>query len=323
MAAGEALGGRLAGGVSGGRDWLQQSAQAGVRMRTHCCEEVFVRIGNLDGRLAILTDAGAIDVEQASGGRFGADPQAVYERWNEFAAWGATVRANGEPYDKALLGAPSPAPRQVFGIGLNYRDHAEESGFGVPDYPSVFTKFPSCIAGPYTNVALPPGGHSDWEVELVAVIRAEAWHVGEDAGWSYVAGLCVGQDLSERVTQMASKPPQFSMGKSFPGFGPTGPWLVTPDEFEDPDDLELGCSIDGLQVQKSRTSNLIISVPQLVAKLSSSVRLLPGDLIFTGTPAGVGQGRNPQRWLAPGEELVSYVEGIGELRQHFTAAPGS
>jgi 2,4-didehydro-3-deoxy-L-rhamnonate hydrolase len=138
-----------------------------------------------------------------------------------------------------------------------------------------------------------------------------------------VAGLCVGQDLSERVTQMASKPPQFSMGKSFPGFGPTGPWLVTPDEFEDPDDLELGCSIDGLQMQKSRTSNLIISVPQLVAKLSSSVRLLPGDLIFTGTPAGVGQGRNPQRWLAPGEELVSYVEGIGELRQHFTAAPGS
>jgi 2,4-didehydro-3-deoxy-L-rhamnonate hydrolase len=282
-----------------------------------------VRIGNLDGRLVILTDAGAIDVERASGGRFGADPHAAYQRWAEFAPWAASVQEGAEPYDSGSLGAPSPAPAQVFGIGLNYRDHAEESGFGVPDYPSVFTKFPSCITGPYTEVILPPSGHTDWEVELVAVIGAEAWHVDVDAGWSYVAGLCVGQDLSERITQMASKPPQFSMGKSFPGFGPTGPWLVTTDEFENPDDLELGCSINGVQMQKSRTSNLIISVPQLVAKLSEAVRLLPGDLIFTGTPAGVGQGRNPQRWLAPGEELVTYVEGIGELRQRFTTPPGS
>ncbi len=282
-----------------------------------------MRIGNLDGRLVILTGAGAIDVERASGGRFGAGPQAVYARWAEFTAWAATAEGSEEPYDAALLGAPSPAPRQVFGIGLNYRDHADESGFGVPDYPSVFTKFPSCITGPYTEVTLPPGGHTDWEVELVAVIGAEGWHVREADGWGHVAGLCAGQDLSERITQMASKPPQFSMGKSFPGFGPTGPWLVTPDEFENPDDLELGSSINGVQMQKSRTGNLILSVPQLVARLSGAVRLLPGDIIFTGTPAGVGQGRSPQRWLAPGEELVSYVEGIGELRQRFTAAPGS
>jgi 2,4-diketo-3-deoxy-L-fuconate hydrolase len=282
-----------------------------------------VRIGNLDGRLVILTGAGAIDVERASGGRFGADPQAVYERWAEFTAWAATTEGVAEPYDAELLGAPAPAPRQVFGIGLNYRDHAAESGFGVPDYPSVFTKFPSCITGPYTEVALPPGGHTDWEVELVAVIGPAGWHVSEADSWSHVAGLCVGQDISERITQMASKPPQFSVGKSFPGFGPTGPWLVTPDEFENPDDLELGCSINGVQVQKARTSELIISVPQLVARLSEAVRLLPGDVIFTGTPAGVGQGRNPQRWLAAGEELVSYVEGIGELRQRLIAAPGS
>jgi 2-keto-4-pentenoate hydratase/2-oxohepta-3-ene-1,7-dioic acid hydratase in catechol pathway len=282
-----------------------------------------VRIGNLGGRLVILTDTGAIDVERASDGQFGADPQAVYQRWAEFTAWAATAKGSGEPYDSGLLGAPSPAPRQSFGIGLNYRDHADESGFGVPEQPSVFTKFPSCITGPYTEVTLPPGGHNDWEVELVAVIGAEAWHADEDTGWSYVAGLCVGQDLSERITQMAAKPPQFSMGKSFPGFGPTGPWLVTPDEFENPDDLELGCSVNGVQMQKSRTSHLIISVPQLVTKLSAIVRLLPGDIIFTGTPAGVGMGRNPQRWLAPGEELVSYIEGIGELRQRFAAAPGS
>jgi 2-keto-4-pentenoate hydratase/2-oxohepta-3-ene-1,7-dioic acid hydratase in catechol pathway len=149
--------------------------KAGARVRTRGCEEVFVRIGNLDGRLVILTDAGAIDVERASGGRFGADPQAVYERWAEFAAWAATARGSEERYDKTLLGAPSPAPRQVFGIGLNYAEHAEESGFGIPDYPSVFTKFPSCITGPFkrapqaaqtssapptTNASAVPASHS-------------------------------------------------------------------------------------------------------------------------------------------------------------------
>ena len=283
-----------------------------------------MRIGNVDGRLAILTGAGAIDVERASGGRFGADPQAVYERWAEFTAWAGSAGSEAAvPYDGTRLGAPAPAPRQSFGIGLNYADHADESGFDVPDHPSVFTKFPSCITGPETEVILPPGGHTDWEVELVAVIGASAWQAAEADGWGHVAGLCVGQDLSERITQMASKPPQFSLGKSFPGFGPTGPWLVTPDEFADPDDLELGCAINGAQVQKSRTRHLIISVPQLVARLSAITRLLPGDVIFTGTPAGVGQGRNPQRWLAPGDELVSYVEGIGELRQHFVAVPGT
>jgi len=285
-----------------------------------------VRIGNLDGRLVILTDAGAIDAERASNGRFGSDPQAAYERWAEFAAWAGSAdaaAAEARPYDLTRLGAPSPRPRQSFGIGLNFRDHADESGFGVPDYPSVFTKFPGCITGPFTDVALPPGGHTDWEVELVAVIGAEAWQADEGAGWSHVAGLCAGQDLSERIIQMASHPPQFSMGKSFPGFGPTGPWLVTPDEFANPDDLELGCAINGEEMQKSRTSHMITSVPQLVARLSAVARLLPGDVIFTGTPAGVGMGRNPQRWLAPGDELISYVEGIGELRQRFTAGPAA
>ena len=281
-----------------------------------------MRIGNLDGRLVILTGDSAIDVEEASAGRFGPDPQAVYERWAEFAAWApGTDGAEAVIYDRELLGAPAPTPRQSFGIGLNYRDHADESGFGVPEHPSVFTKFPSCITGPYGDVVLPPGGHTDWEVELVAVIGAEAWQVGEAEGWAHVAGLCVGQDISERITQLAGTAPQFSLGKSFPGFGPTGPWLVTPDEFADPDDLELGCAINGEEVQKSRTSHLIISVPQLIAKLSAVARLLPGDVIFTGTPAGVGMGRDPQRWLAPGDELVSYVEGIGELRQRFVAGP--
>ena len=279
-----------------------------------------MRVGNLAGRLVIVTGAGAIDVETASGGRFGPEPQAVYDQWADFAGWAAgTDDAAAQPYEPAQLGAPAPAPRQSFGIGLNYRDHVAESGLTVPDQPSVFTKFPSCITGPHSDVALPPGGHTDWEVELVAVIGTTARNVSAAAAWSHVAGLTVGQDISERISQLAGSPAQFSLGKSFPGFGPTGPWLVTLDEFANPDDLELGCSVNGDQMQKARTSYLIISVPQLIAKLSAVVTLLPGDIIFTGTPAGVGMGRDPQRWLAPGDEVVSYVEGIGELRQRFVA----
>jgi 2-keto-4-pentenoate hydratase/2-oxohepta-3-ene-1,7-dioic acid hydratase in catechol pathway len=281
---------------------------------------LLVRIANLEGRLVILTDAGAVDVERASEGKFGPDPQAIYDCWPQFAGWAASAEPGaGQPYEAASLGSPAPAPRQSFGVGLNYSAHAQEAGFEVPDQPSVFTKFPSCITGPYGEVKLPPGGHTDWEVELVAVIGTLAWQVAESDGWNHVAGVCAGQDISERITQFATNPPQFSMGKSFPGFGPVGPWLVTPDELADPDDLALGCSINGEQMQKGRTSSMIISVPVLVAKLSAILPLLPGDVIFTGTPSGVGVGRNPQRFLSPGDELVSYVEGIGELRQRFIA----
>ncbi|MFI0370708.1 fumarylacetoacetate hydrolase family protein [Actinomadura sp. 1N219] len=278
-----------------------------------------MRIGNLAGRLALLGGDRAVDVEAASGGRFGPDPQAVYAEWDAFRAWASDADlGGGVRFDPAELGAPVPAPRQVFAIGLNYRDHAAESGFDAPDgLPPVFTKFATSITGPVTEVALPPGGHTDWEVELVAVIGRHARNVPEDEGWDHVAGLTVGQDISERVSQLAGPAPQFSLGKSFPGFAPTGPWVVTPDEFADPGDLELSSAINGEEVQKARTRELIFSVPLLVARLSAVLPLLPGDLVFTGTPAGVGLGRTPQRWLAPGDELVSRVEGIGELRQRF------
>jgi 2-keto-4-pentenoate hydratase/2-oxohepta-3-ene-1,7-dioic acid hydratase in catechol pathway len=185
--------------------------------------------------------------------------------------------------------------------------------------PPVFTKFATSLSGPCTTVRLPAGGHTDWEVELVAVIGRRAFRVDEAAGWSHVAGVTLGQDLSERITQSAATPPQFSLGKSFPGFSPTGPWLVTPDEFADPDDIALQCAINGEEMQNGRTSELIFGVPQLVAHLSHILPLQPGDLIFTGTPAGVGLGRTPPRYLAPGDELVSKAEGIGQLCQRFVA----
>jgi 2-keto-4-pentenoate hydratase/2-oxohepta-3-ene-1,7-dioic acid hydratase in catechol pathway len=286
-----------------------------------------VRIANLSGRLVLVSPDGAtaIDVERISGGRFGPDPQAVFEHWDAFVSWAAeTDLSAGEPFAVEALGAPAPAPRQILAIGLNYSEHAAESGFQVPDAPTVmFTKWASCLTGPVTEVTLPAGGHTDWEVELVAVIGRRAWQVSEESAWEHVAGLTVGQDLSERITQASGPSPQFSLGKSLPGFGPMGPWLVTTDEFGDRDDLELGCSINGESMQKGRTRDLIFSVPAMISKLSQKLPLLPGDVLFTGTPAGVGMGRDPQRFLAPGDELVSYVTGIGELRQRFVAAPSA
>jgi 2-keto-4-pentenoate hydratase/2-oxohepta-3-ene-1,7-dioic acid hydratase in catechol pathway len=209
----------------------------------------------------------------------------------------------------------------VYGIGLNYSDHVAESGFARPETaPPVFTKFPSCITGPFAEITLPAGGHNDWEVELAVIIGATAHHVPAAKAWDYVAGLSVGQDISERILQMATKPPQFSLGKSYPGFGPVGPWLVTPDEFSNPEDLQLGCHINGEQMQHGRTSQLIFSVTELIEQLSQVTPLLPGDIIFTGTPSGVGMGRDPQRWLAPGDVLTSFIEGIGEMRHTFVAA---
>lgn len=286
-----------------------------------------MRIANAKGRLVVVTgDAGseiAYDVEKNSSGRFGADPQAIYDDWDAFTGWAASARwEGGLPVRPDSLGSPAPAPRQVFGIGLNYRDHAAESGFAAPaGEPPVFTKFPSCITGPRGDIEMPQGGHVDWEVELVAVIGRRAHQVSVDRALEYVAGYAVGQDVSERVLQMAATPPQFSMGKSLPGFGPIGPWLVTLDEFADPNDLELGCEINGEPVQSGRTSQLIFSVPALVANLSATLRLLPGDVIFTGTPSGVGLAREPQRWLADGDVLTSHIDGIGAMRHRFVAVP--
>ena len=161
----------------------------------------------------------------------------------------------------------------MLAIGLNYAEHAAESGFDVPEEPTVlFTKWPSCITGPVSEVELPDGGHTDWEVELVAVIGRRAFRIAAADAWDHVAGLTVGQDLSERALQAAGPSPQFSLAKSLPGFGPTGPWLVTPDEFDNPDDLELGCSVNGNQMQKGRTRDLIFSVPAMLAALSRGRR---------------------------------------------------
>jgi 2,4-diketo-3-deoxy-L-fuconate hydrolase len=278
-----------------------------------------MRIGNLDGRLTLFRDGGAVDVEQASGGVFSQDPQAVYRRWDEFSQWAAQQPGLPQPYSADKLGSPAPRPEQVFGIGANYRSHAAEGGLEVPEWPMVFTKYVSSFTAP-TGVVELPADTVDWEVELVVVVGRTAFHVRPERGWDYVAGLTLGQDLSERTTQLLGQLPQMSMGKSFPGFSPTGPFLVTPDEFDDPGDLQISCLLNDQVMQKASTAGLVHSVPDLISELSSVLPLSPGDVIFTGTPEGVGHTRKPPRYIRPGDVLVSRLEGVGEMRQTFVAA---
>lgn len=283
-----------------------------------------MRIANVLDRPHLVSDDGTrvADVATVVGAEFGTFSE-LYGRWDEFVARARAAEpasAAWVPLDRSLLGSPSPAPRQILAAGLNYSEHAAESGFTVPDVlPPVFTKFVTSLSGPDSVVALPPNGKTDWETELVVIIGRGGRDIAEADVWSHVAGVAVGQDLSERVAQMQGPVPQFSMGKSFAGFTPVGPWLVTPDALADPDDIALGCSIDGEVVQDGRTRDLIFPVPALISGLSAVVELLPGDLVFTGTPAGVGVGRTPQRFLQAGEELTTWAEGIGELRQRFTS----
>ncbi len=282
-----------------------------------------MRILNLDGRLALAVGEGqAIDVATASDGRFGPEPQGVYAVWDEFRTWAAghSTTDGAIEVDRSLLGAPAPRPPQVFAVGLNYREHAAEAGLDLPETPMVFTKFPSAVTGPYARIDLPKGS-VDFEVELVAVIGREARGVAAPDAWQYVAGLTVGQDLSERELQLAGPAPQqFNMGKSYVGFAPIGPVLVTPDELADPDDVEISCALNGVEVQRTRTGDMIFSVPAIIEFLSSVAVLWPGDLIFTGTPSGVGWTREPKLLIGPDDELVTTAEGIGEMRHTFRNA---
>jgi len=273
-----------------------------------------MRLVNLDGRLGIEVENRFIDVATRSDGRFSPDPMDAFSVWQDLGRWASTLVAEeADPVlDVVQLGPPVPRPTQVFAIGLNYKDHAAEAGLPLPESPMVFTKFPTCLVGPNAEVPL-TSDRVDWEVEQVVVIGREASRVRASEAWDYVAGFCVGQDISDRRLQFSDKPPQFSLGKSAKAFGPIGPALVSLDEFADPDALVLRCWVAGEQMQESTTANLVFSVPELIEYISRYCPLQPGDLIFTGTPGGVGSVRDPRRYLAVGETIDSEIEGIGRL----------
>lgn len=293
-----------------------------------------MRMANVAGRAQLVTDGDvvdngsvvdnsdvirAIDIATASEGRFPADPMGVLAEWDEVLTWAEKVDiSGGQPLDPRALDAPSPRPRQVFAVASNYRDRPVVLETAT-DLPVVFTKFPGSVVGPYAEVPLPTDT-VDWEIELVVAVGRTARAVTVDEAWSVVAGLTVGQDFSERSLQLGGPVKQFSLGKSFPNFGPIGPVLVSPDELGDKDDLHLLCTVNGEVVQEARTSQMIFSVSELVSRLSMICTLFPGDLIFTGTPGGLGMLMQPPRYLGVGDEVCSRITGIGELRNRCVIA---
>jgi 2-keto-4-pentenoate hydratase/2-oxohepta-3-ene-1,7-dioic acid hydratase in catechol pathway len=270
------------------------------------------RLANVDGRAVLVDDDLVYDVHALSDGELGPDPAEAIAAGVKLREVAATVE-DAEPTSKladVVLGPPVPTPRHVFGVGLNYRSHAAETGAELPSIPMIFTKFPGCLAGPTAEIEI-ASDSTDYEAELVVVIGARVRDVAVGDAWGAVAGLTVGQDISDRALQFATKPPQFSLGKSHDTYGPTGPFVVSPDLVGARDDLRLRCEVNGEVRQDDTTANLIFSVPDLVAYLSSVLTLYPGDLIFTGTPAGVGR---PQgKFLQPGDIVSTTIDGIGTL----------
>jgi 2,4-diketo-3-deoxy-L-fuconate hydrolase len=221
------------------------------------------------------------------------------------------------------LGACIATPSKFVAIGLNYIDHAKETGSPIPEHPVVFFKSPTCIVGANDNVMLPlDSSKVDWEVELGVVIGRTARHVAAKDALRYVAGYCIVNDVSEREFQMNRSASQWSKGKGCDTFGPVGPWLVTSDEIKDPQNLDLWLDVNGERRQTGNTRTMIFGVADLVADVSRYMTLLPGDIITTGTPPGVAMGMKPPQWLQAGDVVTLGIEGLGEQRQRIVAFKG-
>ena len=276
-------------------------------------------LANVDGRAAIIVDGHVVDVERASDGSMGSDPMLLSDLANHDAL--RTVAASATPatawpeLDPARLGPPVPRPGKGLGVGLNYRTHAEESGRELPTEPHLFGKTENVVCGPFDDVVLPAGRMQvDYEAELVLVFGRTCRGVAEADAWSYLAGVTCGQDISDREEQFRPPIKQFTIAKSYDTFGPTGPFLVTPDELADRDALDLRGVVSGEVMQEANTSDLIFSIPALVVWLTRFMTFGPGDLVWTGTPGGVGEARTPQRFLVDGDVIETTVSGVGTMR---------
>jgi 2-keto-4-pentenoate hydratase/2-oxohepta-3-ene-1,7-dioic acid hydratase in catechol pathway len=219
------------------------------------------------------------------------------------------------------LGPPVARPSKIVCAGLNYTDHAEEMGLGLPTEPVIFLKATSSLSGPNDDIILPRGSEkTDWEAELAVVIRKRASYVSEADAAQYIAGYVLLNDVSERAYQL-ERGGTWDKGKGCDTFAPLGPWLATPDELTNPSRLKIWLSVNGEKVQDGNTANLIFKVPYLISYISQFMTLLPGDIISTGTPAGVGSGLKPPRYLKPGDVVELGIEGLGSARQTVRAAP--
>lgn len=213
------------------------------------------------------------------------------------------------------LGPPVATPQKFIAIGLNYSDHAAETGAAVPEEPIIFTKAVSCLSGPHDDLTLPPTSKkTDWEVELGVVIGSRAKNIARKDALAHIAGYVLVNDVSERAFQV-ERGGQWTKGKSYDSFGPVGPWLATADEIPDPQAVSLWLEVNGKRMQQGSTATMIFGVAHVVSYVSQFMTLLPGDIITTGTPPGVGMARKPPRFLKPGDEVTLGGDGLGEQAQ--------
>jgi 2-keto-4-pentenoate hydratase/2-oxohepta-3-ene-1,7-dioic acid hydratase in catechol pathway len=224
--------------------------------------------------------------------------------------------------DRVRLGPPIARTGHFIAIGLNYEDHAREAGMAIPDEPIIFSKAPSSLSGPNDDIVLPKGSEKgDWELELGIVVGRRGSYIGRAEALDYVFGYCLANDVSERALQLEGTG-QWIKGKSAETFGPLGPWLVTPDEIPDPQNLDMWLDVSGERMQSGNTKTMIFPCDELVSFCSQVMVLEPGDVIITGTPPGVGLGKKPTpRFLKPGDTIVATIQGLGEQRQKVVAYP--
>ena len=277
------------------------------------------RFGSVGGRAVLVADslAGFVDIEKFSGGKLPSDPMACIERWSEVCSLAKSLASAKTteltPLDFDKLDCPVPRPRQIFAVGVNYKAHAAEMNHGLPKEPLVFTKFPSSLNRPHGQIKL-VGEKCDFEAELVAVIAKGGRNISVTDAWSHVAGLCAGQDFSDRALQYANTPPQFSLGKSRAGFAAIGPYITDAATLATRGNLEMTCRVSGEVMQHTQTDDMIFESPDIIVYLSSICELFAGDVIYTGTPSGVGAGRTPQRFLRAGDIVETTIQDLGTLR---------
>lgn len=279
-------------------------------------ETMTTRLASVGGRahLVVGNDDRLVDIERASNGTLPSDPMACLAHWDEVRKFAKLiiVPSDAPKANVDVLDCPVPHPRQMFAVGLNYRKHAEEMGSPLPNLPLTFAKFQSSLNSPGGDIPI-VGETCDYESEVVVVIGDGGQNIAESDAWNHVAGLCAGQDISDRALQYSGSPPQFSLGKSRHGFAPIGPWVSDIRDHPRRDELIISCTVNGEVRQHTSMNDMIFDVSQLVSYLSTICELFPGDIIFTGTPAGVGHGHKPPAYLCPGDEIVTTLEGVGAL----------
>ena len=270
------------------------------------------KLANVNGKSSLIYGESYYDINTISQGKISSDPSEVLDSLNDLHELSSNIN-NFEPtglIENSLLGAPITNSRNCFAVGLNYKAHAEESGMEIPPFPMVFTKHTSCIVGPFEEIQM-RSDIVDYEAELVVVIGKKGKNITKDNAWEHVAGLTVGQDISDRAVQFHATPPQFNLGKSFDTFGPIGPFLVSPDLVTNKDAVQLQCYVNDELRQETSTDDLIFTVPDIISYISEFLTLNTGDLIFTGTPSGVGATQG--KLLKHGDIVTTSINEIGTI----------